>query len=105
MPHPLQAVLKEISLKWAIDIMQALSDGRSHYVDIQHQITVSTGEIVYSKPLTAALRRLEDRGLVAHVLADDDGENYQLTASGAELAGLLNSLDGWRERHSPTPRR
>jgi DNA-binding HxlR family transcriptional regulator len=98
-PKAVRGVLAVIRLKWSVEILVALGERPQRYTDLQHIITVSSGQTVYNRPLTKSLRLLQDKGLIEHSTADLDGSVYRLTPTGVELRALLGDLGGWGERH------
>ena len=93
---PLAAALDSVGDRWTLLLVEALLDGPRRFGDLQSDLRRIAPNV-----LTQRLRRLEGEGLV---LAQPYSERprrfvYELTASGAELAGALRLLADWGARH------
>ena len=76
----------------SLAILLALSDGPKHGYAIMADARAITGEPLGPGTLYATLTRLEARGLIEALPADDRRRPYRLTAAGAEL--LRERLEG-----------
>ena len=99
LPSIIHGVLDVIRLKWSVDVLLTLGDGPLRYTDLQHAITVSSGQTVYNRPLTLSLRHLQRTGLIEQARSGEDASAYQLTALGLELREYLEQLGGWCDLH------
>ena len=79
----------------SLAILLALSDGPKHGYAIMADARAITGEPLGPGTLYATLTRLEARGLIEALPADDRRRPYRLTAAGAELLRVrLEGLEG-----------
>jgi DNA-binding HxlR family transcriptional regulator len=92
---PLQEALGRIGDKWSLLLIAALLDGPRRFGDLLDELPGLAPNI-----LTQRLRRLEREALVvARPYSERPPRfSYELTASGAELAGALRLLADWGGR-------
>ncbi len=93
---PLSAALDSVGDRWTLLVVEALLEGPRRFGDLQEALSGIAPNV-----LTQRLRRLEAEGLV---VAQPYSERpprfvYELSATGAELAGALRLLAGWGARH------
>lgn len=90
--RPLDRALRDVGDRWSLLVVAALVDGQRRFNDLQQRVPGIAPNI-----LSRRLRDLEAAGLVV-------AEPYQrrparmaygLTASGSELAGVLDQLAAW----------
>jgi DNA-binding HxlR family transcriptional regulator len=100
---PLHHALQRIGDKWSLLLIAALLDGPRRFGDLLDELPGLAPNI-----LSQRLRHLEREALVvARPYSDRPPRfSYELTASGAELAGALRLLAGWgaREGDAEPPR-
>jgi DNA-binding HxlR family transcriptional regulator len=100
-PHPdaspLHHALSRIGDKWSLLLIAALLDGPRRFGDLLGELPGLAPNI-----LTQRLRHLEGEALiVARPYSERPPRfSYELTASGAELAGALRLLADWGARQS-----
>lgn len=93
---PQRALLGDVTSKWGILILVALSDGPRRWSDLRHGI-----DGISEKMLAQTLRTLEADGLLvrdARPVVPPYVE-YGLTASGEEVTALLLPLLDWVESY------
>jgi DNA-binding HxlR family transcriptional regulator len=92
---PLAHALSRIGDKWSLLLIAALLDGPRRFGDLLDAVPGIAPNI-----LTQRLRRLEREAIVVArpYLERPPRFSYELTASGAELAGALRLLAGWGAR-------
>jgi DNA-binding HxlR family transcriptional regulator len=92
----LDAALAAVGDRWTLLVINALLDGPRRFGELQHQIPEIAPNI-----LTQRLRRLErDALVVARPYSKRPVRMvYELSAAGAELAGVLRLLAGWGARN------
>jgi DNA-binding HxlR family transcriptional regulator len=92
---PLQHALQRIGDKWSLLLVAALLDGPRRFGDLLDELPGLAPNI-----LTQRLRNLEREALVvARPYSERPPRfSYELTASGAELAGALRLLADWGAR-------
>jgi DNA-binding HxlR family transcriptional regulator len=88
--------LATVGDRWTLLIIAALLDGPQRFGELQEQVTGIAPNV-----LTQRLRQLERNALV---IARPYSERpprfeYELSAAGQELAGVLRLLAGWGARH------
>ncbi len=77
----------------ALLVMISLADGSKHGYAIQEDIAALTGERPGPGTLYGAIRRLEERGLIAALPEHDRRKPYELTEAGRTiLRAELNRL-------------
>jgi DNA-binding HxlR family transcriptional regulator len=91
-PAALRSALAHVGDRWTLLVVQALLDGPRRFNELQHDLGGIAPNI-----LSQRLRQLESDRLV---LAQPYSEHprrfaYELTGSGAELAGALRLLAQW----------
>ncbi|SFU22154.1 MULTISPECIES: helix-turn-helix domain-containing protein [unclassified Mesorhizobium] len=91
-------VLEMLSSKWVYLVVGALSFGRRRHGELARKV-----EGITPKMLTQTLRVLERDGLVQREVFPviPPRVEYELTELGRNLAGLLNEIRAWSERHVP----
>jgi DNA-binding HxlR family transcriptional regulator len=89
---PVHEVLAQISGKWTILVVRALSDGPKRFSELKRHI-----EGVSQKMLTATLRDLEKDGFVSRKVTPSipPRVDYALTEMGEELQGPLKVIGNW----------
>jgi DNA-binding HxlR family transcriptional regulator len=92
----LDAALAAVGDRWTLLVINALLDGPRRFGELQQQIPEIAPNI-----LTQRLRRLErDALVVARPYSKRPVRMvYELSAAGAELAGVLRLLAGWGARN------
>lgn len=90
--QPLDRALREVGDRWTLLVIAALADGDRRFNELHEQLVGIAPNI-----LSRRLRDLEAAGLV---VAEPYQRRplrmaYRLTASGAELAGVLTQLAAW----------
>jgi DNA-binding HxlR family transcriptional regulator len=95
-------LINVLAPKWTVEVLSILASGPRRYSDLQHQLTLSSHEKVYSTALTSALAHLHDEELTAH--DNDERHAYRITSDGLELLHELGKVAGWRRRRQ-RPRR
>lgn len=98
---PLDAALARVGDRWSLLIVEALLGGPRRFSDLQTAIPGLASNV-----LSQRLKRLEEEGLV---LARPYSErpprfSYELTRTGADLAGALRLLARWGAAESGSPR-
>ena len=93
---PLAAALDSVGDRWTLLLVEALLDGPRRFGDLQSDLRGIAPNV-----LTQRLRRLEGEGLVVAQPYSERPRRfvYELTSSGAELAGALRLLADWGARH------
>lgn len=96
-PTALAEALERVGDRWTLLIVEALLDGPRRFGDLQEAVTGIAPNI-----LTTRLRHLESGGVVLSRPYSEKPPRlaYELTASGAELAGALRLLADWGARHT-----
>lgn len=91
-------VLETLSSKWVYLVVCALRPARLRHGELARKI-----EGVTPKMLTQTLRVLERDGLVRREIFPviPPRVEYELTELGRNLAGLLDQIRAWSERHAP----
>ena len=81
--------------KWAILIMQSLSDGTRRFNQIQKQIDVTQAT------LTNHLKNLEAEGLIKRTAYPEvpPRVEYELTEIGEEFKPVLDSIEVWGNKY------
>jgi DNA-binding HxlR family transcriptional regulator len=94
-PTALAEALERVGDRWTLLIVEALLDGPRRFGDLQEAVTGIAPNI-----LTQRLRHLEREALVLSRPYSDRPPRlaYELSASGAELAGALRLLADWGAR-------
>lgn len=89
---PVHEVLAQISGKWTILVVQALSAGPQRFSEIKRRI-----DGVSQKMLTATLRDLEKDGFVSRTVTPSipPRVDYALTEMGRELQEPLKVIGNW----------
>ncbi|MGW8480064.1 winged helix-turn-helix transcriptional regulator [Streptomyces sp. NPDC055898] len=82
--------------KWAGMIIQCLEDGPRRFSELRVPLRNIT-----SKVLTQSLRALERDGFIVRTVHAEPARNvqYELTALGRSLLGLLDTARAWAEEH------
>jgi DNA-binding HxlR family transcriptional regulator len=98
-PTALAEALERVGDRWTLLIVEALLDGPRRFGDLQEAVTGIAPNI-----LTQRLRHLEREALVLSRPYSDRPPRlaYELSASGAELAGALRLLADWGARFGDT---
>jgi len=93
---PSRQVLDRIGDTWSLLIILTLADGPRRYTEVAQRI-----EGVSPKMLTQTLRGLERDGLVRRTVhaVVPPRVDYELTALGQSLRGLVRGLEDWAETH------
>src|SRR5262245_60533489 len=93
---PLAEAAARVGDRWTLLIVEALLDGPLRFADIAERIGIA------SNILSQRLKRLEqDAVIVAQPYSERPPRfEYELTASGRELAGALRLLADWGARHA-----
>jgi DNA-binding HxlR family transcriptional regulator len=94
---PLHHALSRIGDKWSLLVIAALLDGPLRFGDLQEAVPGIAPNI-----LTQRLRHLAHEALVVARPYSErpPRSSYELTASGAELAGALRLLSDWGARQA-----
>lgn len=94
---PARRVLELLAEKWALLVIHALSEGTRRTGELRRRVTG-----VSEKMLVQTLRRLELHGLVHRTSYSEvpPRVEYQLTALGWSLSGVVTALDTWVEAHA-----
>ena len=94
---PLAEALARVGDRWTLLVVEALLGGPQRFNDLLGQIPGIAANI-----LSERLKRLEREGLlIARPYSERPPRAaYQLTAEGAELAGVLRLLARWGARHA-----
>ena len=95
-PDALAAALSAVGDRWTLLVISALLQGPRRFGELQEDVAGIAPNI-----LTDRLRRLERAALVVSRPYSERPlrVSYELTASGAELAGALRLLAGWGARN------
>jgi DNA-binding HxlR family transcriptional regulator len=95
-PEPLEEALASVGDRWTLLVVAALLDGPRRFGDLQRALPGIAPNV-----LSARLRHLEEQGLaVAQPYSKRPPRYvYELTSSGADLAGPLRLLADWGARH------
>jgi len=95
---PSRKLLDRISDKWVALVLKSLADGPRRYSEVSRQLAG-----VSQKMLTQTLRSLERDGLVTRTVTASVPVrvDYELTALGESLCGILSQLKDWAERYMP----
>ena len=93
----LAAALEQVGDRWTLLVIEALLDGPRRFGDLAEALPGIAPNI-----LTQRLRHLEREALVAARPYSDRPPRvaYELSETGAELAGALRLLADWGARHS-----
>ena len=93
---PLAAAAAQVGDRWTLLIVESLLEGPLRFADFAERIGIA------SNILTQRLKRLEqDAVVIAQPYSERPPRyEYELTASGRELAGALRMLADWGARHS-----
>jgi DNA-binding HxlR family transcriptional regulator len=93
---PLAEALASVGDRWTLQIVAALLDGPRRFADLQRGLPGIAPNV-----LSQRLRHLEQQGLaVAQPYSERPPRSvYELTDSGADLAGALRMLSEWGARH------
>ncbi|MGH9040483.1 MAG: winged helix-turn-helix transcriptional regulator [Acidimicrobiia bacterium] len=91
-PSPLDAALARVGDRWSLLVVEALLAGPQRFNDL---LAAVPG--VATNVLSQRLKRLESEAVVvARPYSERPPRfSYELTATGAELAGALRLLAGW----------
>ena len=95
---PSRKLLDRISDKWVAFVLKSLAERAETLLEVSRQLAG-----VSQKMLTQTLRSLERDGLVTRTVTPSVPVrvDYELTALGESLGGILGQLKGWAERHMP----
>ncbi|TIS56911.1 MAG: helix-turn-helix transcriptional regulator [Mesorhizobium sp.] len=95
---PSHTVLEMLASKWVYLVVCALRRGRMRNGELARKL-----EGITPKMLTQTLRVLERDGLVRREIFPviPPRVEYELTELGQNLAGLLDQIRSWSERHAP----
>lgn len=93
---PIHDVQRLIGGKWCFVVLWHLRGGKLRFAEIERAI----GD-VSAEALTESLRHLEREGLIARTAFPTvpPRVEYELTALGASLVPILESLQAWSIRH------
>jgi DNA-binding HxlR family transcriptional regulator len=93
---PLAEAVARVGDRWTLLIVESLLEGPLRFADLVERIGIA------SNILSQRLKRLEQDALVVAQPYSDRPRRfeYQLTASGRELAGALRLLADWGTRHA-----
>jgi DNA-binding HxlR family transcriptional regulator len=93
---PLAEAAARVGDRWTLLIVESLLDGPLRFADFAERIGIATNI------LSQRLKRLEqDAVVVAQPYSERPPRfEYELTASGRELAGALRLLADWGSRHA-----
>jgi DNA-binding HxlR family transcriptional regulator len=96
-PSPLSEALDRVGDRWTLLLVEALLDGPRRFGDLQEAVPGIAPNV-----LTGRLRHLEREALVVArpYSRRPPRFTYELTESGAELAGALRLLADWGARQS-----
>ncbi|MFF7729710.1 winged helix-turn-helix transcriptional regulator [Streptomyces sp. NPDC008001] len=94
---PCRPLLDRLGDRWSALTLTLLGEGPAYFGELERRMSP-----VSRKVLTQTLRGLERDGLVCREV--EDGRPvvrvaYGLTELGRSLAGLLDALQGWTDRH------
>jgi DNA-binding HxlR family transcriptional regulator len=94
---PLSAALERVGDRWTLLVVEALLDGPRRFGDLTDAVPGIAPNI-----LTQRLRHLEREALVVARPYSERPPRfvYELSETGAELAGALRLLADWGARHS-----
>ena len=94
-PTALSEALKRVGDRWTLLIVEALLDGPRRFGDLEEKV-----EGIAPNILTQRLRHLEREAIVVSRPYSERPPRvaYELSASGAELAGALRLLSDWGAR-------
>ncbi len=98
-PCPIAASLEVLGDKWSLVVIRSLMGGAVSFSDLLAQ-----PEKIATNILTERLARLEAWGLVTSTPRRGSGKTrkeYRVTAAGADLLPVLQSLAIWGEAHLP----
>lgn len=100
-PSPLDAALARVGDRWSLLVVEALLDGPRRFNDL---LAAVPG--VATNVLSQRLKRLEAEAVViARPYSERPPRfSYELTATGAELAGALRLLASWGGPGAEAPR-
>jgi DNA-binding HxlR family transcriptional regulator len=95
---PARQLLETISSKWVTLVMLELAEGRLRHSELRRRIPGAS-----QKMLTSTLRTLERDGLLSRTLTPSVPvrTDYQLTALGRSLLGLIYGMKEWAEDSMP----
>jgi len=93
---PLAEAVARVGDRWTLLIVEALLDGPLRFADLGERLGIA------SNILSQRLKRLEQDALVVAQAYSERPPRYEyeLTASGRELAGALRLLADWGARHA-----
>jgi DNA-binding HxlR family transcriptional regulator len=91
-----QVLLEDISCKWAILTIAALSRGSARFNQLRRTLRGVT-----QKTLTQALRRLERSGMISRTVLETApiSVEYAITPLGRTLAGPFCAIYRWTQAH------
>ena len=91
-----QLLLDDISCKWAILTIAALSRGRARFNELRRTLRGVT-----QKTLTQVLRRLERSGMISRTVLDTApiSVEYAITPLGRTLAGPFSAIYRWTQAY------
>jgi len=94
---PVGAALERVGDRWSLLVVEALLDGQRRYNDLLEALPGIAPNILADR-----LRRLERDGLVvARPYSERPPRmDYELTAGGSDLAGVLRLLADWGARRA-----
>lgn len=94
---PQRALLRDVTSKWGVLVLVALSEGPRRWSDLRHGI-----DGISEKMLVQTLRTLEADGLLVRDAKPvvPPYVEYGLTTSGEEVTALLLPLLDWVEGHT-----
>jgi DNA-binding HxlR family transcriptional regulator len=91
---PVAKAAEVLGERWTLLVLRELVAGATRYAELQRGL----GRISPSV-LSARLKTLVDHGLIEHVTEDGArGREYRLTAAGAELGPVIESIGVWGQR-------
>jgi DNA-binding HxlR family transcriptional regulator len=96
---PLDAALERVGDRWSFLVVEALLGGSLRFGELQARVPAIAPNI-----LAQRLRRLEEQRVLRAVPYSERPPRveYELTAAGIELAGVLRLLAGWGAAGSAT---
>jgi DNA-binding HxlR family transcriptional regulator len=83
---------------WAPEIIFILQSGPLRHTDLMARLYSTADRPVHNATFNRTLKALQDEGIVEHH-TNRAPPDYALTASGRQLAVVLNDLQTWYQSH------
>jgi DNA-binding HxlR family transcriptional regulator len=90
---PMAKATEILGERWTLLVLRELMAGATRYAELQRGL----GRISPSV-LSARIKTLIEHGIIERVPSDEAGWEYHLTACGAELSSVIESIGTWGQR-------